>query len=126
MGVAPGGKSFGVTIRPILEGTTANDAREDAEVAAGYVSGDPPAVALVDRWIGSAAAPFRRRLAAEFPDVLQEVRLEVLRLLQESRWRGEARLKTYLWRVVAHTCLDALRRRQRRPVHEPADPEAPL
>jgi RNA polymerase sigma-70 factor (ECF subfamily) len=83
-------------------------------------------VALVDRWISGAAAPFRRRLGADWPDLLQEARMEVLRLLRNSSWRGESRLKTYVWCVVGHTCLDALRRLKRRPILEPAEPEAPI
>jgi len=81
-------------------------------------------VALVEQWISSAAAPFRRRLAGEWPDVVQEVRVEAFRLLQMARWRGAARLKTYLWRVTNHTCIDALRRQKRRPLHDPAEPDA--
>ncbi|HET8647254.1 MAG TPA: sigma factor, partial [Vicinamibacteria bacterium] len=80
----------------------------------------------MDKWIAGAAGPFRRRLAADWPDLLQEARMEVLRLLRQSSWRGESRLKTYVWRVVGHTCLDAMRRLKRRPQYEPADPEAPI
>jgi len=83
-------------------------------------------VALVDNWIAGAAAPFRRRLGDDWPDLFQEVRLELLRLFRQSSWRAEARLKTYVWRVVGHTCLDALRRQRRRPPLEPPDPDAPL
>jgi RNA polymerase sigma factor (sigma-70 family) len=88
---------------------------------AGYLRGEAVAAARVDGWIAGAAGPFRRRLAADWPDLLQEVRLEVLRLLRRSSWRGEARLKTYVWRVTAHTCLDALRRQRRRPEGEPVE-----
>ena len=99
---------------------------EDAETVAGFLRGDAAAVARVDQWIAGAALPFRRRLAADWPDLLQESRVEILRLFRQSAWRGEARLKTYVWRVVGHTCLDAMRRLGRRPPHEPADPETPL
>lgn len=99
---------------------------EDAETVTGFLGGDAAATALVDGWITGAAGPFRRRLAADWPDLLQEVRLEVLRLLRRSSWRGEARLKTYVWRVTGHTCLDALRRQRRRPEGEPADHELEL
>jgi RNA polymerase sigma factor (sigma-70 family) len=77
-------------------------------------------VRLLDTWIACAAAPFRRRFAADWPDALQDIRLELLRVLREGRWRGEARLKTYVWRVAAHTCIDRLRKQRRRPVHEPS------
>lgn len=90
---------------------------EDGRAVDGYVRGEASAVALVDSWICAAASPFRRRLAADWPDLLQEARLETLRLLQRSCWRGEARLRTYVWRVVGHTALDAVRRQRRRPVH---------
>jgi RNA polymerase sigma-70 factor (ECF subfamily) len=83
-------------------------------------------VARVDSWIAGAASPFRRRLADDWPDLQQEARIEILRLLRRSSWKGEARLRTYVWRVVGHTCLDALRRQKRRPLHEPVEPEAPL
>jgi RNA polymerase sigma-70 factor (ECF subfamily) len=80
----------------------------------------------VDGWIGAAAAPFRRRLTAEWPDLLQEIRLEIFKCLQKSAWRGEARLKTYVWRVAGHTCLDAIRRARRRPFHDELDEDAPV
>jgi RNA polymerase sigma factor (sigma-70 family) len=35
--------------------------------------------------------------------------LEVTRLLGQGKFRGESSLRTYLWRVVSHTCLDQLR-----------------
>ena len=97
---------------------------EDAETVAGFLRGDSSAAAQVDGWIAAAAGPFRGRLNADWPDLLQDVRLEVLRLLRRSSWRGEARLKTYIWRVTSHTCLDALRRQRRRPQAE--EPEAAL
>jgi RNA polymerase sigma factor (sigma-70 family) len=74
-----------------------------------FLAGEPAAVAEVDGWLGRAASSFRRRLGEQFDDVLQDVRLEVTRLLQEGRFRGDSSLKTYLWRVTAHTCLDRLR-----------------
>lgn len=95
-------------------------------IVAGYLRGDPSAVASVDGWIAAAAAPFRRRLGADWPDLQQDARIEILRLLRASSWRGEARLRTYVWRVVGHTCLDALRRQRRRPAGEPEEEGASL
>jgi RNA polymerase sigma factor (sigma-70 family) len=101
-------------------------ASEDVQLAAGFAHGDAEAVARVDEWLSRAASPFRRRLAGDWEDVLQEVRVEVLRLLRGGSFRGESSLRTYLWQVTAHTCIDALRRRQRRPLAEPLDVELPL
>ena len=100
--------------------------REDAETAAGFLRGDAGAVSTVDGWIAGAASSFRARLGDDWHDLLQEARIEILRLLRKSAWRGEARLKTYVWQVVGHTCLDAMRRQKRRPMMEAVDADAPL
>jgi RNA polymerase sigma factor (sigma-70 family) len=81
----------------------------DQETAAGYLKGESEAVETVDGWISRAAWPYQRRLADRWEDVLQDVRLEVTRLLGTGKFRGESSLRTYLWRVVSHTCLDQIR-----------------
>ncbi|MEM7051374.1 MAG: RNA polymerase sigma factor [Acidobacteriota bacterium] len=86
---------------------------EDAQLADDYLAGQPTAVASVEGWIRHAAQPYRRRLASSWDDVLQDVRLEVTRLLSQGTFRGESSLKTYLWRVVCHTCLDRIRSQSR-------------
>ncbi|HUO86462.1 MAG TPA: RNA polymerase sigma factor [Thermoanaerobaculia bacterium] len=74
-----------------------------------FLAGDQAAVGMVDGWLVQAASAYRRRLGDSFDDALQDVRLEVTRLLQDRKFRGDSSLKTYLWRVTAHTCLDRLR-----------------
>lgn len=86
----------------------------DQEVVARFLRGDTEAVGTVDGWISRAAWPYQRRLADSWDDVLQDVRLEVTRLLGQGKFRGESSLRTYLWRVVSHTCLDQLRARGKR------------
>jgi len=81
----------------------------DREVVAGFLRGEPDAVAILNGWIERAAWPYQRRLAHRWEDVLQDVRLEVTRLLVDGKFRGESSLRTYLWRVVSHTCLDQIR-----------------
>ena len=84
-------------------------ATEDQDMAARFLRGETDAVGTVDGWIARAAWPYQRRLANRWDDVLQDVRLEVTRLLSQGKFRGESSLKTYLWRVVSHTCLDQIR-----------------
>ena len=84
-------------------------AADDQEVVARYLKGEADAVGTVDGWISRAAWPYQRRLADRWDDVLQDVRLEVTRLLGQGKFRGESSLRTYLWRVVSHTCLDQIR-----------------
>jgi RNA polymerase sigma factor (sigma-70 family) len=81
----------------------------DQEMVTRFLRGEKEAVGTVDGWISRAAWPYRRRLADRWDDVLQDVRLEVTRLLGSGKFRGESSLRTYLWRVVSHTCLDQLR-----------------
>ncbi|MBV8199545.1 MAG: RNA polymerase sigma factor [Acidobacteria bacterium] len=81
----------------------------DQEVVSRYLQGDAEAVGTVDSWISRAAWPYQRRLSSRWEDVLQDVRLEVTRLLGQGKFRGESSLRTYLWQVVSHTCLDQLR-----------------
>ena len=82
---------------------------DDRDMVTRFLRGDSDAVATLDGWISRAAWPYQRRLANRWEDVLQDVRLEVTRLLGEGKFRGESSLRTYLWRVVSHTCLDQIR-----------------
>ena len=84
-------------------------ATNDQDMVARFLRGESEAVGTVDGWISRAAWPYQRRLADRWDDVLQDVRLEVTRLLGQGKFRGESSLRTYLWRVVSHTCLDQLR-----------------
>lgn len=90
-------------------------AAEDQEMVSQFLRGDRDAVSTVDGWISRAAWPYQRRLAHRWDDVLQDVRLEVTRLLGDGKFRGESSLRTYLWRVVSHTCLDQIRSHMRKP-----------
>jgi len=84
-------------------------ATEDQDMAARFLRGETDAVGTVDGWIARAAWPYQRRLANRWDDVLQDIRLEITRLLSQGKFRGESSLRTYLWRVINHTCLDQIR-----------------
>ncbi len=85
----------------------------DAATIEGFLRGDATAAAAIDDWIARAAGAFRGRLGARWEDLLQDARLEILRLLRRSSFRGESTLKTYVWRVVNHACLHQLRAQRR-------------
>jgi RNA polymerase sigma factor (sigma-70 family) len=82
---------------------------DDQELIARFLQGESEAVRGIDGWIARAAGPFKRRLTSQWDDVLQDIRLEVTRLLRQDAFRGEASLKTYLWRMVNHLCIDKIR-----------------
>jgi RNA polymerase sigma-70 factor (ECF subfamily) len=101
---------------------------DDQRLIDGYLNGESDSVSIVDGWLAAATAPFRSRLGADTDDLLQQVRMEVLRLLRAESFRAESSLKTYIWRVATHTSIDALRRARRRPAEEAyelgAEPES--
>jgi RNA polymerase sigma-70 factor (ECF subfamily) len=81
--------------------------------AASFLAGDSAAVDEVTGWIRRAAAPYRRRLAFEWEDVLQETLVRLTADLRAGRYRGEGPLRAYVWRAANHACLDRLRRHRR-------------
>lgn len=82
----------------------------DQNLIAGFLAGETGAIRQIDEWISKAASPYHRRLNTVWEDVLQSSRLEITRLLQIGNFRGESKLKTYLWRVVNSVCLNYIRR----------------
>jgi RNA polymerase sigma-70 factor (ECF subfamily) len=81
--------------------------------AAAFLAGDAGAVAEVTGWIRQAATPFRRRLAFEWDDLLQDALVRLTADLRGGRYRGDGPLRAYVWRAVNHACIDRLRRHRR-------------
>ena len=81
-----------------------------------YANGDPAAaraltVRLVPRMLGYAARLLGDRTEAE--DLAQEAMLRLWRIAPDWR-QGEAKVTTWLYRVVTNMCTDRQRMRQRR------------
>ncbi|WP_299295651.1 RNA polymerase sigma factor [uncultured Tateyamaria sp.] len=102
---------------------------EDAVLLARFARGDASAartltLRLVPRAFAQAMRLLGDQAAAE--DVAQEAMLRLWRVAPE--WRdGEAKVTTWLYRVVANLCMDRLRKRPKAPaalddVADPADP----
>ncbi len=98
---------------------------DDKKLIQEFLQGEPGAIETIDAWIAQAASSFRMKLQAEWEDLLQDSRLELTRLLSQNKFRGEASLRTYLWRVVNHACIDKVRARTKRQWTELDDPEHP-
>ena len=82
---------------------------QDSGLIRRFLRGDCEAITEIDGWIEHAIWPFRQRLADDWEDLFQDVRLEVTRLLRENVFRGESSLKTYVWRVANHISVDRVR-----------------
>lgn len=87
---------------------------EDALLLARFAGGDQAAArTLADRHLPGALRQAWRMLSdeAEAEDVAQEA---MLRLWRQARdWRpGEAKISTWLYRVVHNLCIDRLRKRR--------------
>ncbi|HEY5785461.1 MAG TPA: RNA polymerase sigma factor SigM [Microlunatus sp.] len=101
-------------------------APSDADLLAAHVTGDPNAfTTLVHRhqhrlW---AVALRMMRNPHDAADALQDAYLAAFR--RADGFRGDARVSTWLHRIVVNACLDRLRKQQRRQAEQPlpADPD---
>ncbi len=100
---------------------------QDAALLARYAGGDAGAARLLATRLTPRIYAHAHRVlgdGAEAEDVAQEALLRLWRVAPD--WReGEARVTTWLYRVVANLCTDRLRKRRTSPlddVAEPADP----
>ena len=59
---------------------------------------------------------------ADAEDALQDAYVSAYRGLVDGRYDGRSKLETWLYRIVANTCIDQLRKRKTR-TEEPEAPE---
>lgn len=98
---------------------TAEDAASEEALLARYAAGDRVAARLLVERLAPRVARYATRLlggdSAEGEDVAQEALIRLWRAA--PGWRaGEARVTTWLYRVVTNLVIDRLRARTRRPV----------
>ena len=113
----------------MTSGADDNGIDRDAELLARFAAGDQGAArALTDQLLPGALRQAWRMLGdqAEAEDVAQDALMRLWR--QAADWRaGEARVSTWLYRVVHNLCIDRMRKRRPQvPVEdapEPVDPD---
>ncbi len=93
----------------------------DRQLVADFLAGDLAAVETVSLWIRQAAGRYRGRLSVEWDDLFQDLLLEVTSVLREGAFRGDCRLRTFVWRIAHYRCLNRLRDLARRPESELGD-----
>ncbi len=85
-----------------------------AALIAGFLKGESDCHAQVDRWIHEVLSHRRLALGADLEDVAQEVRRKLLLSFRAERFRGEASLRTYVWKAAQRAAIDHGRGRRRR------------
>lgn len=86
---------------------------DGAALVRDFLAGDAAAAARVQSWVRVAASPFRRRLGDDWHDAVQESLLEIAEGLRGDRLRDPRRVRAWVSRATAYTCLDRLRARRR-------------
>ncbi|MGC9369233.1 MAG: RNA polymerase sigma factor [Paracoccaceae bacterium] len=90
-----------------------------------YANGDAEAARVLTMRLTPRALGFAARMLggdrAEAEDVVQEAMLRLWRIAPDWR-RGEAKVSTWLFRVVSNLCTDRLRKRRGVGLDEVADP----
>ncbi len=99
-------------------GQLAQPSPEDLELSAAFLRGEPAAIAEIQSWLKAVVRKYRGRIRMPAEDALQELLLKTTSLLGHGSFRGEARLKTFLWRMANNTCLNWMR--EQKP-EEPAE-----
>ena len=87
---------------------------DDESLLAAYAAGEPAAARALSQRLGPKAFGHAMRMLgdrAEAEDVAQEALLRLWRAAPGSR-AGEAKVSTWLYRVVSNLCIDRMRRRR--------------
>lgn len=102
------------------------DGASDEELMARIAAGDEPAFRLLARRHLPRALGLARRLTgndADAEELAQEAMLRVW--VNAPRWRPEAAVSTWLYRIVVNLCLNRRRRAPFAPLDDAGDPADP-
>jgi RNA polymerase sigma-70 factor, ECF subfamily len=98
---------------------------QDTEWLAAFRRGEPGGAAPLYERHGSRMKSIARNLlgtAEEAEDAVQEAFLKAFR--SSAEFRGDARVSSWLYRLLVNTCYDLLRKRRRRLAPQPLDDAA--
>jgi RNA polymerase sigma-70 factor (ECF subfamily) len=107
--------------RPVT-GVEAADARR----IEAYLRGESAACAEIESWIRGEIRSRYRMLHQELDDLCQVVHGKLLVKLRAAEFRHESSLRTYVSRILHHSCIDRLRRRYRESALMAPDGPEPL
>src|SRR5688572_265679 len=87
----------------------------DVALVAGFLDGRADSHRQLDRWVREVVGHPRLGLGDAKEDVAQETHRRLVVAFRAGHFRGDASLRTYVWRVAQHAAIDHLRARRRRP-----------
>ena len=94
------------------------ETRSDEQLVNDFLRGEAAVVETISLWIRQATGRYRARLPAEWDDLFQDLLLEVTAVLKDGAFRGDSKLRTFVWRIAHYRCLNRLRDLARRPESE--------
>jgi RNA polymerase sigma factor (sigma-70 family) len=81
----------------------------DYSTISGYLAGDKNAWSAVEADIAAAFNAWRHKFGFETDDILSDIRYKLLVCLKRGDFGYRSSLRTYINRIVNHTCIDYLR-----------------
>ena len=99
------------------------DEPSDEELMQRVARGDGPAFRLLARRVTPSAIALARRLLRNTADAEEIVQEAMLRVWTNApRWRPDARVRTWLYRIVVNLCLNRKRRAPFAPLADAGEP----
>jgi RNA polymerase sigma factor (sigma-70 family) len=87
-------------------------APQDAALIEAFLHGDQAAAAVIEGWVARICRLRAWRLRRH-DDLVQDVLLELVKVLTAGRFAGRSSLQTFVERVAKYRCLDAVRRERK-------------
>jgi len=81
----------------------------DSQTVKNYLSGNKEANQLIDKYIQTAFSRWQHKFGFETDDIISDVRFKIFVSLKNGDFRSDAKLETYINRIVNHTCIDMKR-----------------
>jgi RNA polymerase sigma factor (sigma-70 family) len=81
----------------------------DRQAVEGYLAGNRDAMALVESFLDASFTSWRHKFGSEERYIRSDVHFKLFQLLKEGKFEYRSSLKTYVSRIVSHTCIDHLR-----------------
>ncbi len=98
---------------------------EDRTLIRLFLAGDRAASKAIDEYIDAGLQEWKSRVGYQVDDIKSDIRYKIYDILSNDKFEGRSSLRTFLARIVNHTCIDYLRYNRRFSDTPPEDMEIP-